>query len=87
MLQGIGGGGFSLVRFNKDDGTHDYEMIDFRETMPAAGTEYIFVNSTDPYASTIGGLSVGVPGDLRGWEALYKRFVALTRLGIILTWF
>lgn len=30
-----------LVRFNNDDGTHDYEMIDFRETMPAAGNETV----------------------------------------------
>lgn len=34
-------GGFMLVRFNNDDGTHGYEMIDFRETMPAAGNETV----------------------------------------------
>ncbi|KIK69082.1 hypothetical protein GYMLUDRAFT_152648 [Collybiopsis luxurians FD-317 M1] len=67
---GIGGGGFMIVRFNTEDG-HDYEMIDFRETMPAAGNETMFVNNTA--ASTVGGLSVGVPGDLRGWEMLHKR--------------
>jgi hypothetical protein len=26
-----------LVRYLNDDGTHGYEEIDFRETMPAAG--------------------------------------------------
>lgn len=30
-----------LIRFNKDDGSHGYEMIDFRETMPAAGNETV----------------------------------------------
>nr|UHN91797.1 gamma-glutamyl transpeptidase [Lentinula edodes] len=70
---GIGGGGFMLVRFNKDDGSHDYEMIDFRETSPADAHKYMFVNSTDAKVSVVGGLSVGVPGDLRGWEMLHQR--------------
>ncbi|KAF8824863.1 gamma-glutamyltranspeptidase [Lentinula edodes] len=74
---GIGGGGFMLVRFNNDDGSHDYEMIDFRETMPAAGNEYMYVNNSDPDASFLGGLSVGVPGDLRGWETLHQRHGSL----------
>lgn len=26
-----------LVRYNNPDGSHAYEEIDFRETMPAAG--------------------------------------------------
>ncbi|KAJ4480098.1 gamma-glutamyltranspeptidase [Lentinula aciculospora] len=66
-----------LVRFNKDDGSHDYEMIDFRETMPAAGTEDMYVNNSDEDASFLGGLSVGVPGDLRGWEMLHQRHGSL----------
>ncbi|KAM0745866.1 gamma-glutamyltranspeptidase [Meredithblackwellia eburnea MCA 4105] len=71
---GIGGGGFMLVRFNKEDGSgHAYEMIDFRETMPAAGNETMYLNATSKTASTIGGLAVGVPGELRGWEALHQR--------------
>ncbi|KAK4699938.1 hypothetical protein P7C70_g6314, partial [Phenoliferia sp. Uapishka_3] len=69
---GIGGGGFMLVRFNTEEG-HDYEMIDFRETMPAAGNETMYLNATSKTASTIGGLAVGVPGELRGWEQLYLR--------------
>lgn len=71
-----------IVRYNNDNGTHGYETIDFRETMPAAGNETvsacsIAVISPDPaqlYSaygvnqtkSTIGGLAVGVPGELRG---------------------
>jgi gamma-glutamyltranspeptidase/glutathione hydrolase len=50
-----------------------YAQIDFRETAPAASNMYMYVNSSDPLASTIGGLAVGVPGELRGWELLHKR--------------
>ncbi|TFK45646.1 gamma-glutamyltranspeptidase [Heliocybe sulcata] len=67
---GIGGGGFMLVRFNTANG-HDYEMA--RKTMPAAGNETMYLTATSPTASTIGGLAVGVPGELRGWETLHKR--------------
>ncbi|KAF8213404.1 gamma-glutamyltranspeptidase [Mycena galopus ATCC 62051] len=72
---GLGGGGFMLVRFPTHDGKHAYEMIDFRETMPAAGNETMYVtNSTTPETlSLIGGLAVGVPGELRGWEMLHQR--------------
>lgn len=75
---GIGGGGFMLIRFNNPDGSHGYEQIDFRETMPAAGNETMYssygVNQTK---STIGGLAVGVPGELRGWEMLHARHGSL----------
>ncbi|EIN11385.1 gamma-glutamyltranspeptidase [Punctularia strigosozonata HHB-11173 SS5] len=71
---GIGGGGFMLVRFEDKHGKgHSYEMIDFRETMPAAGNETMYINTTVAHASTIGGLAVGVPGELRGWEKLHER--------------
>ena len=42
-----------------------------RETLPAAGYPNIFVDNGDT-SSTIGGLAVGVPGEIRGWEALHK---------------
>jgi len=41
--------------------------------MPALGNETMYVNNTNPTASTIGGLAIGVPGELRGWETLHKR--------------
>ncbi|KZP19744.1 gamma-glutamyltranspeptidase [Athelia psychrophila] len=69
---GLGGGGFMLVRFPSDKGEkgHSYEMV-----LPAAGNETMYVtNSTTPETlSTIGGLAVGVPGEMRGWEMLHKR--------------
>ena len=77
-------GGYMLVRFNNDDGTHGYEMIDFRETMPSAGNETVCpIVRSKPMAddqmysqygpnqtqSTVGGLAVGVPGEMRGKPA------------------
>jgi gamma-glutamyltranspeptidase / glutathione hydrolase len=41
--------------------------------MPAAGNETMYSNNTNPTASIIGGLAVGVPGEIRGWEMLHKR--------------
>ncbi|TXT13775.1 hypothetical protein VHUM_01142 [Vanrija humicola] len=71
---GIGGGGFLITRYTNKDGSHGYEQIDFRETAPAGSNETMYsqygVNQTK---STKGGLAVGVPGELRAWEALHKR--------------
>lgn len=50
-----------------------YETIDFRESLPALGNSSIYSNNSDPHASTVGGLAVGVPGELRGWELLHQR--------------
>lgn len=65
---GIGGGGFMLIR--SPNGT--YETIDFREFAPGAATVLMYVNKTGS-PSQVGGLSVAVPGELRGFEALHKR--------------
>ena len=72
---GIGGGGFGIVRY-KDKATKSwkYETIDYREFMPAAGNETMYAADTDgAKLSTVGGLAAGVPGELRGWEAMWKR--------------
>ena len=46
--------------------------IDFRETAPALSNKTMYVD--DPLASRWGGLSVGVPGELRGLEEAHKRW-------------
>ena len=46
--------------------------IDFRETAPAASNKTMYVN--DPISSRFGGLSVGVPGELRGLEEAHRRW-------------
>ncbi|EIE75749.1 hypothetical protein RO3G_00453 [Rhizopus delemar RA 99-880] len=60
-------GGFMLIR--SPNGT--FEFIDFRETAPAAATKDMFVQ--DPVLAQIGGLSVGIPGEIRGLELAHKR--------------
>ncbi|KAK4057313.1 hypothetical protein OIO90_001810 [Microbotryomycetes sp. JL221] len=80
---GIGGGGFMVIRppekhlkLNKNC-TRPIS-IDFRETAPSSATPHMFSPRPDDpdfdsaRASRIGGLSVGVPGELRGLEAAYE---------------
>ncbi|TIA88604.1 hypothetical protein E3P99_02498 [Wallemia hederae] len=65
---GIGGGGFALIR----DENAEHTFVDFRETAPGAASEDMFVNSQ--HNSTIGGLAVGVPATLRGFEHLHQKY-------------
>ncbi|KAG8967858.1 hypothetical protein FRC03_009145 [Tulasnella sp. 419] len=46
--------------------------IDFRETTPAAGNSTMF--GDDPFKSLFGGLSVGVPGEIRGLAEAHARW-------------
>ncbi|KAK2755576.1 hypothetical protein FQN54_006516 [Arachnomyces sp. PD_36] len=68
---GIGGGGFMLIR--APDGS--FEMVDFRETAPAAAFQEMYRNNTD--ASILGGLASGVPGEIRGLEYLHQNYGVL----------
>ncbi|RSL90620.1 hypothetical protein CEP51_000661 [Fusarium floridanum] len=65
---GIGGGGFMLVRDEKGN----YEAIDFRESAPAAAHENMYQGNVE--GSIHGGLSVGVPGEVRGLEYAHKKY-------------
>ncbi|KAK0651448.1 gamma-glutamyltranspeptidase [Cercophora newfieldiana] len=65
---GIGGGGFMLVRDKKGR----YEVIDYRETAPAASDRDMYKDKGN--ASTVGGLAVGIPGELRGLEYLHRNY-------------
>ncbi|KAF9193210.1 hypothetical protein BGZ51_003959 [Haplosporangium sp. Z 767] len=64
---GIGGGGFMAIRL--PNGT--VEMIDFRETAPAGAHSTMFKH--DPILAQTGGLSVAIPGEVRGLELAHKR--------------
>ncbi|ELR05167.1 hypothetical protein VC83_03809 [Pseudogymnoascus destructans] len=65
---GIGGGGFMLVRSE----TGEYEDVDFRETAPAAAYEDMYANFT--IGSIVGGDASGVPGELKGFEYVHKKY-------------
>lgn len=65
---GIGGGGFMLVR----DENGVYESIDFRETAPAAASEDMYEGNVK--GSMVGGLSVGIPGEVRGLEYAHRKY-------------
>ncbi len=72
---GIGGGGF-MVHHNAGDGS--ISTIDGRETAPAAAKPERFLGADGkprPYMEVIpGGLSVGVPGNMRLMEMAHKKW-------------
>ncbi|KAH9839396.1 gamma-glutamyltranspeptidase [Rhodofomes roseus] len=74
---GIGGGGFMTVRIPPSSPNTSSEVytIDFREMAPAASNNTMFVE--EPMKALIGGLSVGVPGELRGLEEAHRRWGSL----------
>ncbi|KAJ2725324.1 hypothetical protein GGI07_001332 [Coemansia sp. Benny D115] len=67
---GIGGGGFMLVR--PAGGKEPPVLIDFRETAGSAATEDMFINNIT--LAQIGGLAIGVPGEIAGLHAAHARF-------------
>jgi gamma-glutamyltranspeptidase/glutathione hydrolase len=70
---GIGGGGLALVYVAREDRVY---AIDFRETAPAGSTADMFLSDgkPDPRASRCGGLSVAVPGAVKGYAEIARRF-------------
>ena len=68
---GIGGGGFMVVHLA--GGPKQTFVIDSRETAPAAATPDMFQGQNFGLAST-SGLSVGVPGTVRGAELAVQRW-------------
>jgi gamma-glutamyltranspeptidase/glutathione hydrolase len=70
---GIGGGGFLVIRTSDGSVT----TIDHRETAPAAMRPDSFWAGGRPLAFTparFSGLSVGVPGTVRGWDEALRRY-------------
>ncbi len=69
----LGGGGFMLVRMH----TGKTAFVDYREVAPQRATAkmYLYPNGKRiPGASTIGYLSVGVPGSVAGMAAALQKF-------------
>ena len=85
LMSSIGGSGFALVR----DPDGHAELIDYYDAMPGKGLpdSAFGANGNPPTVtlkygagvhSTVGAASCGVPGTLRGWEALLRRHGRLT---------
>lgn len=70
---GIGGGGFALLWDAKARRVH---ALDFREVAPARAHPEMFLRggAPDPRRSLDGGLAVAVPGAVRGYAELARRF-------------
>ncbi|KAJ1881282.1 hypothetical protein LPJ57_001706 [Coemansia sp. RSA 486] len=67
---GIGGGGFMLVR--PSNASEPPVLFDFRETAGGAAAEDMFESNIT--LARIGGLSIGVPGEVAGLYKAHSRF-------------
>src|SRR5438132_10449098 len=70
---GLGGGGFALVYLAREK---KVQVVDFREVAPAAASPQMYVQdgkAREDLASA-GPLAVAVPGAVRGYVELLKRF-------------
>lgn len=71
---GIGGGGFMVIYLARD---RRVITIDHRETAPASFTPTVFLNDgkqRDFEQVVASGMSVGVPGTVRGWHEALDRY-------------
>jgi gamma-glutamyltranspeptidase/glutathione hydrolase len=75
---GIGGGGFMVIYLAKDKRVI---TIDHRETAPASFTPTVFQENGAPMTfETVrdSGMSVGVPGTVRGWHEALDRYGSMS---------
>ncbi|XXX79066.1 gamma-glutamyltransferase [Sorangium sp. So ce134] len=74
---GIGGGGFMLIYLADD---HEVIALDHRETAPSRHEARLYYEDGAPVAFNelvTSGLSVGVPGTVRGWTDALRRYGTL----------
>ena len=98
VSSGIGGGGFAVVWSQKERKVYIY---DFRETAPAGlgPDDFVVDGKVDGRRSRVGGLAVGVPGEIAGlhrmvsrhgawaWKRVVAPSVGLARNGFEASWF
>lgn len=74
---GIGGGGFLIIRIppNSSNVSSEVYSIDFREVAPEGSNATMFKR---PFSSMFGGLSVGVPGEIKGLGEMHRRWGKLS---------
>ncbi|XP_053663470.1 glutathione hydrolase 1 proenzyme-like [Anopheles marshallii] len=68
------GGGFVLTVYNKASGI--VESLDSREVAPAAATKNMYVGNGK--AAIEGGLSIAVPGEVKGYWELHQKYGKLS---------
>jgi gamma-glutamyltranspeptidase / glutathione hydrolase len=78
FASGIGAGGFMLVRDVAKEApvtTPNIEVIDYRETAPAKASRDMFIRNGKavPELSQTGGLSIAVPGEIKGFYLAHQR--------------
>ncbi|RDU65005.1 gamma-glutamyltransferase [Helicobacter didelphidarum] len=69
----IGGGGFAVIHLANGEDI----ALDFRESAPLASTKDMFLDTKGniiPEASTIGYLSAGIPGTVKGMSAMLDKY-------------
>ncbi|WWC87225.1 gamma-glutamyltransferase [Kwoniella dendrophila CBS 6074] len=85
---GIGGGGFMVIKIPNEyrsdnnivdeiieNGEEKVISIDFRETSPAKSEKEMYgVEKAGRIAAQVGGLAIGVPGELRGLELAHSMY-------------
>jgi gamma-glutamyltranspeptidase / glutathione hydrolase len=74
---GVGGGGFMVVYRAKGHRSGRVTTIDHRETAPAAMRPDSFMEAGRPLPfneARYSGLSIGVPGTVRGWSDALRRY-------------
>jgi len=70
---GIGGGGFMLIMKNvKGPYENHFDMIDFREVSPENADFSVY--QSNPELSTTSGLSVAIPGEIKGFFEAHKKY-------------
>lgn len=71
MPQSMGlGGGFLMTIYTRD--TQKVETLDAREAAPLAADKYMYDGNSS--LSSKGGLSIAVPGELKGYWEAHKRY-------------
>ncbi|XP_062536668.1 scoloptoxin SSD14-like isoform X2 [Armigeres subalbatus] len=66
---GIGGGFFATIY---ERSTRTVHTLDARETAPAAATKNMYVDNSN--AAVEGGLSVAVPGEIKGYWTMHQKY-------------
>lgn len=68
FASGIGGGGFAMIRVGRET-----DFLDFREVAPAGSSELMF-EGKGAEASSLGGMAIAVPGELKGFQAMHAKY-------------